>query len=314
MNRFAPFLLLLLLAGCASPPPERPPVLVDSERYLHQGVAAFHNDEYRLAADLFQRALHLYQGIDHRRGELLCRLNLAETALAVDNHAAAEGQLAAAAGLVQADPALRPRLALLRARLALRRGMHAEAGQWLEGLLPGFDGERVTTALDSTTLAVLAVRTRLAFDRGDEDAGLWSRRFSLAVGEGERPLYRARALRFEAALAPSGQAAEKLDQALALYKAVPYRPGIAATLEAQAALHMSAERWLEAEDALRRALAVRSVLLNRADTADVLRRLMRVNTALGRSEQVAALERWVGLVESRGFQEWNRLRGELAPY
>ncbi len=302
-------LLTLSLGACVSPPEQRPEAVLQGQRFLELGVQAYRGDDYANAAAHFTKALAHYQGLDDRGGILRSRINLAETALAVGNNAAAQRHLDAAAALAQAEgegEALR-RVALLRATLALKAEQYDAAAALLEPLLADRDDIGRTA---------LANRAALALARNDADADTWVQRYA-AVAGGDAALL-ARSLRFQAELKQrSGDFAGAdtlLRQALDGYKGIPSRSGTAATLEQWAALLAAQQQWAAAEDRLQRALNIRLWLLDRSATAGDLRQLAAVNHAMGQNERAAALTRWADIVAGDGAVDWSALRREVIPY
>lgn len=272
-----PALAALLLAACVSPPEQRPAALAQGERFLEMGVQSFRVDDYVNAANHFTNALNHDQGLDHRPGMLHSRINLAETALAVGNTAAAERHLRAAAPLADEAAA---RLQLLQSSVVLRRGHPDVAVAVLDSLL-------AAPPQNAVGRSALANRTEAALLRGDDDAAAWVERYAAA--------------------------AALLQQALELYKAIPARPGTAATLEEWGALLMEQQRWEEAEDRLQRALHIRLWLLARQDSAADLRRLAAISEATGRPQRAAVQRRWAEIVTGTGRVDWAALQREVLP-
>lgn len=300
--------LALLLAACVSPPEQRPAALAQGERFLEMGVQSFRVDDYANAANHFTNALNHYQGLDHRPGMLHSRINLAEIALAVGNTAAAERHLRAAALL--ADDAAAARLQLLQSSVALRRGHPDTAVALLEPLLAAAPPNAVGRS-------ALANRVEAALLRGDDDAVAWVERYAGALRGEQSGAFVARLYRFQGELARRGGdysgAEGLLQQALDIYKAIPSRPGTAATLEDWGALLMEQQRWDEAEDRLQRALHIRLWLLARQDTAAGLRRLAAASEATGRPQRAAAQRRWAEIVAGDGRVDWAALQREVLP-
>jgi len=301
--------LAALLAACVSPPPQRPAALVQGERYLEMGVQAFRADDYAGAAHHFTQALGHYQGLDHQEGMLHSRINLAETALAVGNTAAAERHLQA--GRMLADGEANARLQLLQSSAALRQGQHEAAVELLAPLLEG--GPR----RDAIYRSALANRVDIALARGEFDTAAWVERYAAALRGDEVPAFTARLYRFQGELARRGGdypgAENLLQQALDIYKAIPARPGTAATLEAWGALLMEQRRWAEAEERYQRALHIRLWLLDRHGTAAGLRRLAAISEATDRPQRGAAQRRWAEIVTGAGRVDWTALQREVLP-
>lgn len=302
-------LAAVLLGACVSAPEQRPAALLQGERFLEMGVQSFRADDYANAATHFTRALDHYLGLDHQPGILHSRINLAETALAVGNGAAAERHLRAArplAGAAEAD-----RLQLLHSSVALWQGRPDQAVELLAPLL-----ERVPPGTGLHRSA-LANRSAAALARNDADAAAWVERYAAALHGVEGGALVGRLHRFRAELArrsgDAAAAAAALQQALAAYKAIPDRPGTAATLEQWAVLLMDGQHWDEAEDRLQRALHIRLWLLARRDTVVGLRRLAAVSEARGQPQRAAAQRRWAEIVAGAGPVDWAALQQEVLP-
>ena len=307
------WLAVLSLSACVSPPPRRPAALVQGERFLTLGVAAYSADDYLNAASLFGRALEYYRGLDDRGHIVESRIDLAETALAVGNFTAADGQLQAARQIADSDgmAQAQQRLSLLQSTLAIRRGQYALAAQQLSPLLSSADTEADIRS------SALANRTDIALHRADDPPAPWLERFAAVVRDAHDPLLEARLLRFQAELKERGgddrAAATLLRRALGRYKSIPNRAGTAATLEQWGALLAAQRQWAAAADRLQRALDVRLWLLDRAATVADLRRMADVNEAAGHVARAAALRRWAGVVAGRGAVDWSGLRQEVLP-
>ena len=279
-------LLALLLGACAGVSDSRPSVVRDSERYLERGVAAFQDDDYVSAAQLFGKALRRYQSIDNPQGVLLSHINLAETALALGNPRAVAAQLDAAQGVLDREPGLAehaPRVTLLRASNALDQGDAETAMLLLPPLLPALDSAAV---LSPTARAALVLRTRAAFLTG-EDPTDWILRLhrDLEAGGAIPPADLARLKRFQARLA-AGQgrgeeAAARYREALEIYRSLAARRAIAMTLEEWAGLSIAEADWPGAKNRLERALLVRSWLQDRSGVARILETQQIVHAALG---------------------------------
>ncbi|RMG54622.1 MAG: tetratricopeptide repeat protein [Gammaproteobacteria bacterium] len=280
-------LLCALLAGCVSSPDSRPRGLIEAEQQLGQGARAFRDDDYRSAAALFRRALDYYRSIDDAHGQALALINLAETALAVDDRTAVRQHLAALAQLQPrlGESQLERRIGLLRARLLLREGHPAEAARLLDRLLA--DTEPIASKPGLLHLALLARRTEAALAENDlTTAQTLLQQLAPALERDATPSgLRARILRLQAALhARQGDPAGAeilLQQALTLAHRSRNRPAIAATLEELADLALKRKQPARAAELLERALPVRSRLLDQAALRRDLERLDRLYAQLG---------------------------------
>ena len=82
------------------------------------------------------------------------------------------------------------------------------------------------------------------------------------------------------------QAEELLGNALAYYKEIDNRRGIAATLRELGLLMIEQHRWAEAEELLNRALKIRTLIFDRLGTTILLNDLIAMNQTLGNDSQV----------------------------
>ncbi len=307
-------LLPLLLSACVSPPEPKPVPIVEGERLLAVGLAAYQADNYAQAADGFARALRHYQGLDHRRGILESHINLAETALAVRNYSAAARHIAAAAAIAETEgwAGAARRIRLLQAAVAIGIGRVDDAIAQLEPLLPpeGSGGDEVA-------IAALADRAMLAL--GGPDADAWVHRFAMTVGrQGGSPALHARLERCRAALAvrdgDPGTAETLYASALERYTAIPSRRGFAATLEAWGETLAGIGETEAAARRYRAALNVRLWLMDRHGTSSDLLALAQIYQAAGEADRATAFERWAGIAAGPQSLDWAILRSELLPY
>lgn len=314
LRRWGVVLGAALLTACVSAPHRRPPAaLVQGDRYLTQGVAAYAADDYVNAASLFNQALTYYRGLDDRRGIVESRIDLAETALAVGRYAAAEGQLQAA-GVIAGEEgmaAAQQRIGLLLSSLAIRQGRFDAALRQLAPLLSSGD------VAAGVRRSALANRAEIALRRPGDDPAAWVGRFADAArGSGDRSLL-ALLARFRAALkvraGDDAAAVALLRRALGIYKSIPSRAGTATALEQWGGLLAARKQWPAAEEKLQRALQVRLWLLDRAGTVADLRRLAAADDALGRAGRAAALRHWAQAVAGHGPVDWPALRQEAVP-
>ncbi len=318
---FAAANILLLLQACAGVSDDRPEVVRESERYLERGVAAFRDDDYVTAASLFSKALLHYRSFDDAEGVLLSHINLAETALALGNHRAAGKQLALAEQVIHREASLAEhgsRVTLLRATSAVEQGNAELAMELLAPLLPGFgaDGRPLSPAMP-TALAALVLRTRLALLEADAPE-LWVGRLQRSLdglsGEPD-PAQSARLKRFQAQLAASerrwGAAHALYREALASYRELAARRGIAQTLEEWAALYMAQEEWEAARDRLQRALFVRSWYHDRRGVARILDGQEKAYAQLGDSQRAAACRHWASSLRGDLPIDWVRVRQDV---
>lgn len=273
--------ILAMLPACGSKPPVQPAVITNSHDAMTLGMQAYADNRYLEARNYFERALVQYRSVDDRDGQLDALVDLADSALAQGEYAAARAYLA------DADTALAdggssttaPHVALLHAYADMQAGDDTQAAARLDKLL-GTDG----TPADIQQPALFA-RTQVAFDLGAADAGQWLDKLGAAAGSHADALSAARYQRLQALAAfkqnDAQKAATLYQGALDSYRGSYYRPGIAATLEEWADISVAQQDWSAAHDRLRRALDIRLWMYDRTHAEKDLKTLSQVDTRLG---------------------------------
>lgn len=257
------FIMCLFLTNCAENLVRIPAVFIDVEAYTADGVEAYSNGQWSKAGHFFNKALLLYQSIDHQEGVLLSFINLAEVSFAVHDNAKSKKYLRRATMIASYDllSHYRSRITLLDGLVALKQKQIAEAERILCAILPRFEGAFAISKPDDTQLAAIAGRTKIAFLKKQEEA-LWTQRYASALRQmaNKHSDNEARLHRFQAHLLLQqggfNHAEEKLQQALMLYKKKASRVGIAITLFELAQLYLATQRWQEAQDYLQRSKEV----------------------------------------------------------
>jgi tetratricopeptide (TPR) repeat protein len=272
MNKIGCILFLwinfLFLSSC-SDAVRKPAVMVDVEQYTHDGVVAYNNAEWNKAKRFFNKALRLYQGIDHLSGIMLSHINLAEVALAENDTGKGERHLRVAKTMANDDllQGHRSRIILLLSHIALQNAQLLKAAHLLQKLLPEFDGVNLVSVPDDIQMAAIVNQTKIAF-LGQQDEAKWTQRYANALKKlsQKRIEDNARLLRFQAALllqqGADNEAELKMQKALYLYKEKLARRGIASTLFELGQYYQSKHRWHQAQDYLQRALVVYEYLGN----------------------------------------------------
>jgi tetratricopeptide (TPR) repeat protein len=323
-NAIVVLLAAALLAGCAGSPPQTAPASVrTAERYLRNGVQAFHDSDYAGAAALFGKAHGLYRSLDHGEGMTLAAINLAETALLMGSYARADAQIRAAGAMVEArglQARFGTRLALLEATAAYGLGEKERALARLAPLLPAFAADHQPTRPVQGDIGIAAVvlRTRMAFDAGEGESS-WTYRLENVIRNTAPAdaMLRARLWRFQGLLAQragdSALARERLEAALALYRQHANRPGTAAVLYELGGLALAAQQWSEAQDYLERALYIHTWILDRPGAAQSLQALAEVHQATGAEAQARVAVRWSSALRGNGAVNWPELRDEVIP-
>ncbi len=298
--------LMLVLGGC-SVQPSRPIIINDAERLSNEGVRAFQEADWYRAQQLFSRSLLLYQGTDNQLGILLSYINLIEVALAAGDFQTTEKNLIIAAEMTRSDElkVYQNRVRLLFSKFAIKTRQFSKAQQFLSVLLPEFNGSEIKSAPDLIQLSAIANRTHVAFEQ-NLDAELWTKRYeyALKVTDVDTRAYQGLLLRFQAKLLLREnnfqQAAVKLQQALAIYKASLVQHGIAASLSELAQLYFQQGDWLQAKHYLRRANGVLRYIGNRDKIIKNTEKLAFIESKLGHVEHSRRIRKW--LVERKKNQ------------
>jgi len=278
---FIGMLLALLLTACGSRPTRQPVVVMDSESDMALGMRSYQDNDYMQARNYFARALAQYRSVDQRADELNALIDLADSALGQGEYMAARDYLGEADKLAANGnfAALRAHVALLTAYADMQAGDAQPAAAQLDALL-----NDPTTPADIRQ-AVLFAHTQAAFDLKSADATAWLGKLGAALGKNPDALSTARYQRLQAIAARNNgdlrQAAALYTKALNAYRAVYYRPGIAATLEEWADLSMQEKDWNAAKNQLQRALDVRLSMYDRTHSVRDLDNLMQTDAALG---------------------------------
>jgi hypothetical protein len=269
---------------------------------------------------MFAKAQAIYRSMDHTEGLVLCGINLAETAIAIGSFDRAERQISAAEALAQrgGNGRYRNRLALLSATVLQGRNEAERALARLAPLLPAFGEDDLAKggAPADEVLAAMVLRTRIAFEQGNREEAVWTRRLERALARSgtEQPLLRARLLRFQGQLAARrgdrAAAHRSLEEALTAYRARANRPGTAATLGELAQLAVEERDWSRAEEYLSRALFIQLWILDAPGAGNSLQVLAKVHDASGQAQNASVASRWATVAREREVN-WKALRDQL---
>jgi hypothetical protein len=288
--------IVATLTACGSRPVPEPATLTAARSDMRKAMAAYADNRYAEARNFFGRALANYKSVDDLGGQAETLVDLADSALLQGDVTAARSYLLNAHGLVQgaALGALEPRLSLLDAYADLQAGDAAGAAAALDALLK-------TPALPADIRqAALFARTQAAFDLKAADSAGWLAQLT-AAGADKDALGKARLDRLKAlAAADASHAAALYAEALPLYQAAYYRPGIAATHEEWADLLLAQQDWNGARDHLRRALDVRLWMYDATHAARDLEKLGKADGALGDSAAASKDAQWAAYLKNGG--------------
>lgn len=298
--------LLLVLTGCGGNSITRPTVFVDAESYTNTGMQAFVEADWSKAKWSFSRALLLYQGIDDQIGVLSCHINLAEVALSVHDYRAVNKNLSRASDIATISlQQYQPRITLLYAINALQQKQISQAKSHLQSLLPGFDGQTLTSTPDNIQMNAIANRTKIAFVEKYNEV-LWTQRYAngLKLLVNKNYDLEARLLRFQSSLLQQKgnykESESNLQQALSQYKKNIFRLGIAETLFELGKLYIAQDSWQDAQNYFNRSIEVFRFLEDLAKVIQVTESLVSVEIELGNIEYSETLkQRIVGMKDKQ---------------
>lgn len=283
------------LVACGSAPPPVPATETNTRNFMAEAMAAYNDNRYVEARSFFGRAFMQYRSVDDIKGEADSLVDLADAALLQGDVASARGNLREAHALIDSHMSLavlRPRLALMDAYADLQTANPASAMKVLDALLtaPGLPPQ--------LRRAALFARTQAAFDAKAADTGEWLEKLGKP---GTDPLDAARLERLEALAEPSASKAAALDaDALARYRSVYYRPGIAAVHEEWGARLLAERDWSGSRDHLLRALHVRLWMYDANHSVRILDELATVDQALGDAAAAKQDAAWAEYLRNGG--------------
>ncbi len=299
MPRLYVIVLMLFVVGCAVQQP-RPVIFEDAERLDNEGVRAFQEADWYRAKQLFSKSLLLYQGLDNQERILFSYINLIEVALAAGDLQTADKYLTSAAEMTQTEALKRhqARIKLLFSKFAIMKRQFTKAKQFLLVLLPEFDGVEPKSTPDLIQLSAIANQARVAIGQ-DLDAELWTQRYEQALKNAnvDSGAFQGLLLRFKAKILLRDnkyqQAAEKLQQALAVYKASLVQHGIAVSLSDLGQLYFQLGDWSKAKRYLIRANMVLRYIGNRDKIIKNTEKLAIIESELGHVERSHRIRKWL---------------------
>ena len=301
--------MALLISACGSAPPKPPNAVSGPRDALQMGMQFHRDDEYGAASQMFAKALDLYRSVDDAAGQATALVNLADVALVLGEHAQAAAWLAQAERLATRDGVapLAPQIRLLEAQ-ALAQAGNADAAAALDALLANGAADK------SIRQAALLERARVALE-ANADATTWLRRAHDAVGSGDSPRVRAGLLRLDALSArragDTARAGRLLEEALGLYRADLYRPGIAASNEELAALARETRDLAGASDRYGRALSIRVWLRDGVHSGADLDALAAVEESRGNASRAGELRAALKDLRASDVTDWPALAARL---
>lgn len=298
MHKVPAFVLALTLCACGgSPPPKPVPEARENARDVHEtGIDSFREGRYHDALANFELAGRLFTSIDDPRGVAVAAISAAETHLLMGDADAARASSARAADAlaVMHDETLSERVQLVVARVdadatASRRtleDLRGSANPPIAAQAKLLLCERGIEAGDAGCLAGLAAQDELTAARIDQLQAKAAR----ARGEDEA-------------------AKRHLDRALMRYRALAFRPGIAAVHETLAAIAAKGGERAVAERHLQRALYLRFWIQDRTGSADLLEQLADVT---GNEQLRNNYRGWrETLRDANGDPDWSAMMQEI---
>ncbi len=291
---------VIALAACSGSP-ERPPPpepLADARAMHELAAEAFDAGRYRDAIAGFRDAERRFLSVDDPHGIAVAAISQAEIQLLLgeNDDASRSLQRARTAASRTGNSRLRERAQLLQARLAMN-GDTATARQILNGLS--------ATTTPSIAAQVRLLSCELEMRRGETEcaAGL--------VADDARTAARIAHLQARAALDRGDEDAAGLllERALTNYRALAFRPGIAAVHEAKAALARRSGNHESAREHLERALYLRLWIRDRVHSAEVLAQLAELANGDAMRERY---RRWRAvLLDESAEPDWEEMMAPL---
>ena len=276
------FTAILSLSACTSTPDLRPPVVIQSENIMQQGIKSFQLDHYLQAINSFNKALVLYQSIDEQNGILLTRINLIESALAISRFDLAEQNFALIGNTERLKPALSNKIIFLKAHNFFLQAQYHTALQTLTPLLAELP--ETYKKPDSRQINLLLTKTKFAIFAHSTDADKWFKQLDAVMAETSTINLKQKALfkRLSAHIAQqrnnTEQAITLMQQAIDLYKSEPNRRAIATCLQEIAQFYYTSQNIIAANDSLNRALLIRKWLKDTYKTAILVQQIRLLNT------------------------------------
>lgn len=264
MNKVTLIALCMWLAGCVSEGDTRPAPYLKGEDLLQQGLTAYQQDDFIQANEKFTAAFVLYQSFANTKGMVLARLNLIETALAVDDFAQAITGLAEV-NTGELESAFAHKLRMLEVKLAYQQQNYPLALEKLQPLLT-----QVSPQLPATDTALnlwaMQAQLQLLIQPHHPSTGLALFQQGLRQLTTPSPYYEALLKRLLAQIACQqhdyATAHTVLSQALAYYQVQANRRAIASCLEDLAKIAAAQQQPQLQKQSLVKALAIWTWLKN----------------------------------------------------
>jgi tetratricopeptide (TPR) repeat protein len=318
INRAALIILMTLgLAACFGggggepAAPVRPSDIARDS--LEAGLESFRSHNYGTARMLFQRSYDEFRSFDDVGGMTAALMNHAEIDLLMGESDAAGLRLSAARRLVDRDG-----LSYFGPRLAYMEARQAQQADDAERAMDRVAAARSLVDEDDALHLYLDLLEADLLLGSDPEAAAASVAALIEATEDQTDAVRARVHRLRADLAitqgDTAAAEAALGDALATYQAAEYRPGIAATHEAWAAIHRENGDWARVEDHLSRAISVRLWMNDRVHTADDLKGLAEAVEAGGADERASQLRRVREYLQGASNIDWGTVRSALAGF
>ena len=300
------------ISACSSGPAEKtaPKSITSPAQLLDQGIQKYNDNDYQHAITYFEKSLLQYRSIDSATGIAQSSLNMAKALMAINNDQLAAEYLQKADAVIQQEnlDKLTEHLHLLKSSLAIRKADYDDAQHELETVL--------SSTNNTTRLAALKNRTKIAFIKNDDDKQTWLNSYkSLQQKSPETTKsHQARILRFESEL--SNDSSEKnnyLKQSLDISRELANRPAIAATLSQWAAVDIEAGKNDSAEDKILRALFIRHQLGDVKNSLSLIKQLdvLYKNT---NDKKQSVTKTWINKLSNQNLSDWNDLFSDFDSY
>lgn len=296
---------LSLANSCVQRPQPNPtPLAIQvAELKLNSGVISFEQGNYYGAKIQFSDALTVYRSIDHTYGKAQAHLNLAKTYMAAGNLHKANDQLHRSRQLASQEniTELNPYLDIMASSLAIKEKQWDKSLNILSRYLP----KTAKATHNNFTLAALENRILIAFKTEPANAGPWVTMLDDILNKNgkSQPAHVAKLLRFKGRMAQQQGNQQSRDNhfraALNIYRKNTARPSIAATLYEWGSTALTSNQMAQAEDLLKRSLAVRISMQDYTGCIETIELLLALDATLKKEDIADQLKAWLSILQKK---------------
>ncbi len=272
-------IMAALLGACGGTPPQKLPEPLQSAADAEtRGIVAYRAGRYPTSIKHFSTALKYYKSIDHPSGQARAYINLAQSALAINQLELVRRQIDQLEELINYAnlKTYSSRLLLLKSTYLTRLQAYQQAIEITDRIIDSADIETGTQNGNLKTAAlinraILAVKT----DDPQSKARILETRRLLDKDTEKSAYIRLLRLEGELELAQKNHTAAEqlLKNALSGYRETLYQPGIAASLADLGELKLATGEPAIADIYLKRALDIRLIIGDRYTAETLLNRL-----------------------------------------